>query len=246
MVDAHYDQAERTPIADRIVLAVTILLPSLVTYVYFVLLAGESSVLQQASYVLGKVVQFGLPIVWVFLVRRQPIRRPVLLLNGVMSGSLFALVVTGIAFAAYTWVLKPTGLFDSAAPLIRAKVSGVGIQSLWQYVVLSLFYAGVHSLLEEYYWRWFVFGRLRQLVRLPTAITVSAIGFAAHHVIVLSHYFGAASAATWMFSLAVAVGGAVWAWLYHANRSLVAPWISHLILDAGIFLIGYDLVRDTL
>ena len=42
------------------------------------------------------------------------------------------------------------------------------------YLLLAVFYSAIHSLLEEYYWRWFVFGRLSQLCKLPTAIAISS------------------------------------------------------------------------
>ena len=37
----------------------------------------------------------------------------------------------------------------------------IGPADTGKYVALAVFYALVHSLLEEYYWRWFVFGQLR-------------------------------------------------------------------------------------
>ena len=36
--------------------------------------------------------------------------------------------------------------------------------------------------------------------------------------------------------------GVVWALLYYRSKSLWGPWLSHAIVDAGIFAIGYDLV----
>ena len=56
---------------------------------------------------------------------------------------------------------------------------------------------------------------------------------------------GFSSPATWLFSVCVAVGGAMWAWLYERTGSLLGPWLSHLLVDAAIFAIGYDLVRHT-
>jgi membrane protease YdiL (CAAX protease family) len=44
------------------------------------------------------------------------------------------------------------------------------------------------------------------------------------------------------FSLAVGAGGAVWSWLYHRTGSIYSPWISHLIIDAAIMAVGYDLL----
>lgn len=44
-----------------------------------------------------------------------------------------------------------------------------------------------------------------------------------------------------MLTLAVAVGGAFWAWLYHRSGSLLGPWISHMLVDAAIFGVSYQL-----
>ena len=40
--------------------------------------------------------------------------------------------------------------------------------------------------------------------------------------------------------------GAGWAWLYDQSRSLLGPWGSHCLVDAAIFGIGYDIVREVL
>jgi len=44
------------------------------------------------------------------------------------------------------------------------------------------------------------------------------------------------------FSLCIAVGGMVWAWLYHRTHTIYSSWISHLVIDAAIMVVGYDLV----
>ena len=64
-----------------------------------------------------------------------------------------------------------------------------------------------------------------------------------HHVIVLREFFEEAPWLAWLLSSAVAIGGVFWAWLYERTGSLFGPWLSHLLIDAGIFWIGYDLVR---
>jgi hypothetical protein len=81
---------------------------------------------------------------------------------------------------------------------------------------------------------------------LAVAIAVSAVGFMAHHVLVLATFFGWWTWPTMLFSLAVAVGGGFWAWLYERSGSLVGPWLSHLVVDTGIFVVGYELVRGML
>ena len=139
---------------------------------------------------------------------------------------------------------EPREAGNSPAAAIRSKIRGFGVDRLWKFIVLGAFYAVFHSLLEEYYWRWFVFQRLWRLWPLTPAIGLSSIAFMAHHVILMAVFFGWSSPWTYFFSLSVAVGGAIWAWLYARSGSLYGPWLSHLLVDVAIFLIGYDLAKD--
>jgi membrane protease YdiL (CAAX protease family) len=68
-----------------------------------------------------------------------------------------------------------------------------------------------------------------------------------HHVIVLQVYLPERFLTEVVpFSLAIAVGGGVWAWLYERTGTLYPSWLSHAMVDAMIFVIGWDLVRQTL
>ena len=215
--------------------------PAFLTWIYFVVLAGSSAGLQQATYGAGKVIQFGFPLVWVLAVQRRrlgPIRPRT---AGLATGAGFGLVVLAAMVAFYYAWLGPAGYLEAAASPIRNKLAGFGLSTLPRYIAMGLFYSLAHSFLEEYYWRWFVFGQLRRLISPTAAIVVSGLAFSAHHVIVLATYFGCFSVATVLFTLAIAIGGAFWAWLYQRSGSLYGPWLSHLLIDAGIFVIGYDL-----
>jgi hypothetical protein len=127
---------------------------------------------------------------------------------------------------------------------IYDKVAGWGFTAAWQFLLLGLFYSLAHSFLEEYYWRWFVFDHLTRKVSLTNAVVISSIGFMAHHVILLATFFGWTSPMTYLFSIGIAIGGDVWALIYQLSGSLLGPWLSHLLVDAAIFLIGLDLVRE--
>ena len=54
---------------------------------------------------------------------------------------------------------------------------------------------------------------------------------------------GGYGVATFLLALAVAAGGALWAWLYHRSGALYGPWLSHACADAGLMAIGYVLWR---
>lgn len=219
--------------------------PTLLTWIYFIALSRQTTAVQQTAYAAGKVIQFGFPIVWTWFYRRSALRIIKPRLAGVLQGIAFGALVAGGMLAAYQFWLKPASFFGDATAPILAKVSGIGVMTPLAFIALGVFYSLGHSLLEEYYWRWFVFARLAEVRRLKTAIIVSSVGFATHHVLVIGVYFGWSSPTTWLFSLGVAFGGAAWAWLYHRSGSLVGPWLGHLLVDAAIFAIGYDLVFNS-
>ena len=220
--------------------------PSIVTWIYFVSAGQLSAGLQQAIYLAVKVIQFTFPVAWVAFILREPLRTGQATVRGVLTGVAFGCLVAGAGIALFETVLREAEFFSKAAQLIREKILGFGIDAVWKYAILGIFYSVCHSLLEEYYWRWFVFRQLRQLMFPWLAIGISAIAFATHHVIVLSQYFGGAWWIVGLFSAAVACGGAFWAWIYDRTNSLLATWVSHLAIDAGIFWIGYELVRAEL
>ena len=109
----------------------------------------------------------------------------------------------------------------------------------WFATFISVF----HSLLEEYYWRWFVFGQLHQLVKPVTAHLLAGLAFAAHHVVILSQFFGWG----WGFGLGafVGIGGIIWSIMLIRQKSLIGIWVSHAIVDWGMMAIGYMLIQQT-
>jgi membrane protease YdiL (CAAX protease family) len=220
--------------------------PSIITWGYFDLAERFSMGAQQAIYLVVKSIQFAFPMLWVWFVLREPLRTGRVNAQGLLLGAAFSVCVVGAGWLLFDRVLRDMAVFTNASALIRNKIDGFGIDSLWKYAVLAAFYSLFHSLLEEYYWRWFVFRQLRRLVPLWPAIVVSALGFMGHHVIVLHEFFKEAPGLAWLLSAAVAVGGAFWAWLFERSQSIFGPWLSHLLIDAGIFRIGYDLIRHTI
>jgi membrane protease YdiL (CAAX protease family) len=228
--------------ADAIAVAAALVLPTLFASVYFLVLDKCQPAIQGAVYAACKVVQFGLPVAWVFGVQRRKLtwERPGT--AGIAEGILFGTVVLGIMLAMYHLALKPAGVLAAAAEPVLKKIAGFGIDNFVKYAALGVFLSVIHSFLEEYYWRWFCFGQLQRLLPWMLATAVASVGFMGHHVIVLAAYFGWASPLTYLFSLAVAIGGAYWCWAYRRAGSLVGPWLGHLLIDVAVFLVGYDLI----
>jgi len=194
-------------------------------------------------YLFGKFVQFAaLPIVFVmaatgrFPVPSKPSFR------GVGLGLAFGVLVALGTIVLYYVFLRDTSVFQDSPAKIRAKLAEYGLNSPLGFIVFAIGVTVPHSLLEEYYWRWFVFGQLRQRLTMPAAVALSSAAFAAFHIFPLNAYLpGHFFSAVLPFAFCVGVGGAVWAWLYERTGTVYAPWLSHLLVDASLFVVGYDL-----
>src|SRR5262249_4272541 len=140
--------------------------------------------------------------------------------KGLALGVGFGLAVAALVFAAYH-ALAGSRVLAETPEKIREKMLVFHADTAARYLFLGLFIAGMHSLMEEYYWRWFVFGELRRLLPVPLALALSSLAFMAHHVVVLRVFFpDHFLTATLPFALCVAAGGAVWAWLYQRTGTI--------------------------
>ena len=224
-----------------LILALT--LPTIVTYIYFYALADQPESVQKFGMSAGKIVQFGLPLVWVLWVRGYWPRwktsvRDSMLPTGLVTG----LIIFAAAMALYHGYLKHTDLLQAATAEVNQRVTEMGFETPMAFIGLGVFYVVFHSLLEEYYWRWFVFGMLKDFISTTAAMWISSLGFMAHHVLVLARYFGRDSPATYFFSACVAIGGLLWSWMYSRTGKLYGPWLSHALVDAVIFVIGFSML----
>ena len=60
--------------ADSCMVVFALLFPSVVTLLYFVILAAWPAAVQQTAAAIGKGIQFGLPLVWVLAIQRAGLR----------------------------------------------------------------------------------------------------------------------------------------------------------------------------
>lgn len=226
--------------------------PTFVTLVYFQWLKDADSLVQQIAMGGGKILQFGFPVTWVWWRHRDKLQRPkggndaASFRKNLLLGIGFGAMVVVALYAVYFLWLAPMETGAKLASMVEEKVTGMGIDSFWKFLGLSLAYALVHTFMEEYYWRWFVFDFLEKFLPSFAANLLSSLGFMAHHVVVLAVYFGWDHPLTYLISGCVAIGGSFWAWQFKRTGSLLVPWISHLIVDAGIFSLGFVLLRDIL
>jgi len=232
-----------TPMRTRILMGVVpaMVVPAMGALFYFVLLTGTP--IGRIIYVATKTFTLIWPILAVVAIegRRLVLKSPDLPkhVRAIPAGLSSGIVIAGLIIAFYEW----TPLGDYVRPhheAIRDKIESLGIRSLSAYFWFSAFMALCHSLLEEYFWRWYVFGRLTEVLRPPAAYGLASLAFAGHHYVVLGCYFP-----TWiavLFGTGVGIGGGLWCWLYQRQESLVGVWLSHLFVDAAIVYVGYRLI----
>jgi uncharacterized protein len=229
-------------------LAFAMLFPSFMAWIYFVLLAPPAETSQLSydalfTYGAGKFVQFGFPLLWVAVFERERLRLRSPSFRGLEGGLAFGLAVAVLILFVYFFALRSGSLLSQTPDRVKAKVAQFHMATPALYLLMAAFLAGAHSLMEEYYWRWFVFGELKRRWHIAPAIVVSSLAFMLHHVIILSVYLpGKFWLAALPFALAVAAGGGIWAWLYHRTGTIYSCWISHLLVDAAIMIVGYDMV----
>lgn len=242
----------RVGLAPGLALVFAMAWPTVMTVIYFVVLASppgtdqeeqEPSRLVQIAYSGGKAIQFLFPFAWVLLWERAWPKVTAPRRAGLGLGLGFGLLVSAAILALYVGFFRGSPWFDGVADQVRSKLNAFGLGTPVGFLFLAMFLSLLHSLAEEYYWRWFVFARLQRLVHLPTAVVLSSLAFMAHHVVVLAAFFpGRFLTLVLPFSLALAVGGSFWAWMYDRYGTLYPSWLSHALIDLAIMAVGYDLV----
>jgi membrane protease YdiL (CAAX protease family) len=218
------------------------LFPTFATWLYFIQLADTGWAVY--AYAVTKVIQFAFPAVWVLAVERsgwgRPLRRSE---GGTGWGLLSGLAILAVVLSSWRPILAASPAFERAPAAVAAKVASFGIDSGAKFLLLAIFYSLIHSFLEEYYWRWFVFGRLRRGLPFGAAAVVSSLAFTLHHVLVVGQFLGSFGLLTFLVAFVVTGAGLLWAWLYERTGRLAGPWLSHALADAVLLWIGYQMWR---
>jgi membrane protease YdiL (CAAX protease family) len=227
------------------VLIIALVFPGVMAWLdYAAVVSPESGPnrLMQTLYVFGKLFQFGLPIVFVTLTSGRFPRPGLPNARGLLLGLAFGGLVAFGTIGLYFVFLRDTSVFQESPDRIKHKLSEFGLNSPAGFALFAVVISIPHSLLEEYYWRWFVFGELRRLISMPAAVGLSSVAFGVFHIFQLNAFLpGHFFSAVLPFTACVTAGGAVWAWLYDRTGSVYGPWVSHFLVDASLFVIGYDL-----
>ena len=156
--------------------------------------------------------------------------------GGLRVGAAVGAAMAAAILVAYLGVLRA---HVDPQPVRQAAVE-MGIGSPVSYIAGAAAWILVNSLVEEVVWRWFVLRQLRALLPAALAILGSAGLFTAHHTVAMAAYLSPALLV--LGSLAVLVAGACWSFLYLRYDSIWPAWISHVVADIAVFVIGWQLL----
>lgn len=180
-----------------------------------------------------------LPLVWFLRVDRGQFRLSLPTSRDWLAGILLGLLMFGILLAAY-WLVGRKAI-DPA--IVREKAGQIGLTQPIAYLASAFYFTFINALVEEYIWRWFVYQKCAVLLSGVAAVCLAALCFTLHHIIALVTYTGNGAIAA-LASLGVFIAGAIWSWMYLAYRSLWACYLSHLLADLAIALIGWQLLFE--
>lgn len=200
---------------------------------YFVIF--PNGILAQGIYTTTKILLLIWPLLWLRQIKTPWNLRPnaSAIRFGLESGIIGAGVILLVFFIFQDY-------FSQFSPQLIDKITAFNLTSPTIFFLFAIFISLVHSLLEEYYWRWFVFTNLTTKFSPLVSGLITSIGFASHHYIILSQFFS--PILTIIFGTLVGVGGAWWCYVYKKTGTLFSAWISHAMIDVAIMAVGYILI----
>lgn len=101
---------------------------------------------------------------------------------------------------------------------------------------MGVYFILINALIEEYFWRWFIYRQCEVLLSQSTAVFFSALLFTIHHtigLIILTNGF-----VTVLDTLAVFIAGVVWSEYYRRYRSIWSNYFSHAIADLALHVVA--------
>lgn len=161
--------------------------------------------------------------------------------------SLFAVQLKGIIHAVligigvYAFILTcyfTIGTFFDFSQVTGALNKNVGVNKN-NFILVAIYISFVNSLLEEFFFRGFVFMNLKKMASRKFAYLVSSLAFAIYHVAMMIGWFS-----IWLFLLLLAaliVAGVIFNWLNEKQENIYTSWFVHMFANFSINTVGFIL-----
>lgn len=105
------------------------------------------------------------------------------------------------------------------------------------FVFVALYISFVNSLLEEFFFRGFIFLNLKKIANRGFAYIYSAFAFAVYHIAIMTNWF-----TPYLFILAMVglfVGGLIFDYLNDKSENIYNSWLVHMFANFAINTVGF-------
>jgi len=140
-------------------------------------------------------------------------------------------VILGGYFLLRGWI-DFSGIVDSLS-------SGAGVNKN-NFLFVSLYISFINSLLEEFFFRGFLFANLKDSAGRATAYGFSSLMFALYHVAMMIGWFH--PAITLLLIAGLMVGGMIFNFLNEKQENICTSWLVHMFANFAINTIGFILM----
>lgn len=154
------------------------------------------------------------------------------LLIGIGSGLVFFLFVYGGVSWLHVYLLDINKL--------RVLLLEWGFAGPLEFIFILVFIF-INPILEEVYWRGYMYEKLRARGTAFYAIAITSVFYTLYHVITVLHLFQ--SGYTVVAVLPVMIAGVFWAYIREKTGSITATIIGHSIADFAIMCVYWFIVR---
>ena len=207
--------------------------PAIFTFLYFVVIT--QGLFAQIFYGFSRIFLITLPFVWIVLIDKKKFSFVKFKKNGLWTGSFVGLAIGAGIVVVYFAFLRDVLDFS------QVKMKAEQLKFSNQYFILfAIFLTFFNSSIEEYYWRWFGFTKMKNILPKSSVYLLNAVGFATHHVILMLVFFEIGVGI--ILGVGVFVGGLIFSYLFDRFESTFPGWITHLLIDAALMIIGYDIL----
>lgn len=208
--------------------------PSISTVTGFIFQAGMIAVF---VFIFTKVWIFGLPAFWHLKVEGKPVSWSKPTQGGWLVSLGLGLGMMVFIIGAY--LLLGDLMIDKTT--MTELIEPVGLTTASTLAGAIFFWVFVNSVLEEYVYRWFITSKFEEILGGKwRAIFLSAGVFTVHHTIALMMFISPIG--TFIASLGVFIGGAIFSWIYLQYRSIWVAWVAHACADVAVFGIAWHLI----
>lgn len=105
------------------------------------------------------------------------------------------------------------------------------------FVFVALYISFINSLLEEFFFRGFIFLNLKKIASRGFAYTYSALAFAIYHVAIMTNWFTPSIFILTMIGLFV--GGLIFNYLNDKSENIYNSWLVHMFANFAINTVGF-------